>query len=187
MWFSDSSFGKESTCNAGDPGSIPVSGISAGEGIGSPLQSSLVSQLVENQSAMLRTRVWSLGWEDTLENGKTTYSIKAWRIPWTVYKESNMTEWFSLLQFFKQIFWSWIINEWASQVVLMVKNLSASAGNVRNSGLIPGSGRSPGGLHGNPLQYSWLDNPMDRGTWWATVHRVTKSQTWLKQLSTMVV
>ena len=50
-------------------------------------------------------------------------------------------------------------------------------------GSIPGSGRSPGGGLGNPLQYSCLENPMDRGAWWATVHRVAKSQTWLEQLS----
>ena len=54
----------------------------------------------------------------------------------------------------------------------------------RDMGLIPGSGRSPGGEHGNPLQYSCLKNLMDRGTWWATIHRVTKSRTRLKQLST---
>ena len=56
----------------------------------------------------------------------------------------------------------------------MVKNPPASAG---DPGSIPGSGKSPGGLHGNPLQYSCLENPMDRGVWWATVNRVTKSQT----------
>ena len=49
--------------------------------------------------------------------------------------------------------------------------------------MIPGSGRSPGGRHGNPLQYSYLQNPMDRGAWWATVHGVAKSWTRLKQLS----
>ena len=49
---------------------------------------------------------------------------------------------------------------------------------------IPGSGRSPGGGHGNPFQYSYLENPTDRGAWCLTVHRVTKSQTQLKQLST---
>ena len=65
----------------------------------------------------------------------------------------------------------------------MVKNLSASAGNVRDSGLMTGSGRSPGGVHGNPLQYSCLENPMDRAAWWATVHRVTKSQTRLRRLN----
>ena len=59
----------------------------------------------------------------------------------------------------------------------MVKNPPANAGDVRDPGSIPGSGRSPGGGHGNPLQYSCLENPMDRGDWRATVHGVTKSQT----------
>ena len=59
-----------------------------------------------------------------------------------------------------------------SQVVLMVKKLPANAADVRDVGSIPGSGRSPGGGHGNPLQYSCLENPMDRGAWWATVHGV---------------
>ena len=72
----------------------------------------------------------------------------------------------------------------ASQVALVVKNLPASAGDVRDSGLIPGLGRSPGGGNGNPLQYSCLENPMDRGAWQATVHRVAKSRTWMKRLST---
>ena len=64
-----------------------------------------------------------------------------------------------------------------SQVALVVKNLLANAGDERDAGLIPGSGSTPGGRHGNPFQYSCLENPMDRGAWWATVHRVTKSQT----------
>ena len=51
---------------------------------------------------------------------------------------------------------------------------------VRDTGSIPGLGRSPGGGHGNPLQYSYLENPMDRGAWQATVHRIAKSQTQLK-------
>ena len=55
-----------------------------------------------------------------------------------------------------------------------LKNLSS---NARDLGSIPGSGRSPGGGHGNPFQYSWLENPIDRGAWWATVHRVAKSWT----------
>ena len=53
----------------------------------------------------------------------------------------------------------------ASQLVLMVKNLPANAGDIRDTGLIPGSGRSTGGVHGNPLRCSCLENPMDRGAW----------------------
>ena len=62
-----------------------------------------------------------------------------------------------------------------SQVALVVKNLPVNAGELREVGLIPGSGRSPGGGNGNPLQDSCLENPMDRGAWWATVHGITKS------------
>ena len=64
-----------------------------------------------------------------------------------------------------------------SQVALVVKNLSANTGDLRDTGSIPGLGRSPGEGNGNPLQYSCLENPMDRGAWWATVHGVTKSWT----------
>ena len=56
---------------------------------------------------------------------------------------------------------------WAFQVELVVKNLPASAGDVRALGFIPGSGTFPGGGQGNPLRYSSLENPMDRGAWWA--------------------
>ena len=66
----------------------------------------------------------------------------------------------------------------ASQVGLIVKNPPANAGAEEDSGLIPGLGRSPGKGHGNPLQYSCLENSMDR-VWWAIVHGVTKSWTWL--------
>ena len=65
----------------------------------------------------------------------------------------------------------------------MVNNLPASAGDIRDVGLIPGSGRSPGGGHGNSLQYSCLENPMDRGAWWVALHRVAQSCTRLKRLS----
>ena len=68
-----------------------------------------------------------------------------------------------------------IIHIGASQVALVVKNLPANAGDVKDMGSIPGLGRSPGGGYGNPLQYSCLENPMDRGAWWAAVHRVAKS------------
>ena len=61
----------------------------------------------------------------------------------------------------------------ASHVALVVKNLPANARDIRDTGLIPKSGRFPGGGNGNPLQYFWMENPMDRGTWWVTAHGVT--------------
>ena len=146
---------------------------------------SLVAQMIKNPPTMLETWVRSLGWEDTLEEGMATHSsLLAWRLPkdtraWrtTVHgvaksrtRLSNKAQ-HSLL---------WM---WASQVVLVVKNLSAIEGDIRDTGLTPGLGRSPGGSYGHPLQYSCLENPMDRGAWQATVHRVTKSWTWLKPLS----
>ena len=97
----DSSVGKESTCNAGDPSVIPGSRTSSGEGIGYLLQycwAFLVTQLVKNPPTMPETWVQSLGWEDLLEKRKATHSsILAWRISWTLYsswgcKESDMTE-----------------------------------------------------------------------------------------------
>ena len=72
----------------------------------------------------------------------------------------------------------------ASQVTLVVKNPPANAGDARDSGSIPALGRSPGGGHDNPLQYSSLGNPVEREAWQAIVHEVAKSQTRLKQLST---
>ena len=88
LGFPDSSVGKESTCNAGDPSSIPGLGRSAGEGIGYLLQyswASLVAQLGKNPPAMWETWVQSLGWEDPLEKGKAIHSsVLAWGIPQTV-------------------------------------------------------------------------------------------------------
>ena len=82
------SAGKESTCNAGDSGSIPGSGRSAGERKGYPFLhswASLVAQLVKNPPSMQETWARSLSWKDPLEEGKATHSsILAWRIPWTV-------------------------------------------------------------------------------------------------------
>ena len=64
---------------------------------------------------------------------------------------------------------------WASQIVLSVKNPPANAGDVKDTGSVPGSGRFPRGGHGNPLQYSCLENPMNRGAWSAKVHKVAQS------------
>ena len=66
---------------------------------------------------------------------------------------------------------------WASQVALAVKNPSVNAGDKRDASSICGSGRPPGGGHGNPLQYPCLEAPMDRVAWWATGHEVVKSWT----------
>ena len=66
-----------------------------------------------------------------------------------------------------------------NKMAQMVKNPPANAGDTRDVSPIPGLGRSPGGGHGNPLQYSCLENSMDRGTWWVTVHGVKNSGTWL--------
>ena len=65
----------------------------------------------------------------------------------------------------------------------MVKDPPANSGDAGDSGLIPGSGRSPGEGNGNPLQYSCLENPMDQGAWWATVHGVAKSWTRLSDFT----
>ena len=101
LGFPDSSVGKESACNAGDPGSIPGSGRSPGEGIGYPLQyswASLVVQLVKNPPAMWETWVWSLGWEDSPGKGEGSpfqYSGLENSMdysPWSR-EESDTTEW----------------------------------------------------------------------------------------------
>ena len=66
---------------------------------------------------------------------------------------------------------------WTSHMMLVAKNLSANAEDIRGTSSIPGSRRSSGGGYGNPLQYSCLENPMGRGPWWATIHRVAESDT----------
>ena len=87
-------------------------------------------------------------------------------------------------------FWEMFADEYfslgASQVVLVVKNPHANAGDIIDMGLIPGLGRSRGGGHGNPLQYSSLENPKDRKAWQATVHGIAKSWIWLKWLCRQV-
>ena len=74
-----------------------------------------------------------------------------------------------------------MVHRRVSQVAPMVKNPPANAGDTRDMGLIPRSGRSPGGRNGNPLQYSCLEDPVDRGVWRATVLEVAKSRTGLKR------
>ena len=74
-------------------------------------------------------------------------------------------------------YWRYLFTHWASHVMLVIKNPPTNAGDIRDTISIPGSGRSPGGGHGNPLQHSCLENPMNRGAWGAMVHLVAKSQT----------
>ena len=83
----------------------------------------------------------------------------------------------------KKYIYIYICTHVGFQAAPVVKNLPANAGDTRDSNSIPGSGRSPGGGHGNSLQYSCLENPMDRGVWWATVHSIAKRQTRRKQLN----
>ena len=71
-----------------------------------------------------------------------------------------------------------------SHVAIVVKNPPANAKDIRDLGSIPGLGRSPGGRHGNPLQYSCLENPVDRGAWQAAIHRVAKSRARMKRFTT---
>ena len=149
------SAGKESICNVGDLGSIPGLERSPGEGKGYLLQYSglensmncivygiaksqvwlsnfwafLVAQLVKKPPAMQDTWVWSLGWEDPLEEGMATHSnILAWRIPWTIQSMGLQR----------------VRHNWAT----FTFTCNIGKGN------------------GNPLRYSCLGNPMDRGAWW---------------------
>ena len=80
--------------------------------------------------------------------------------------------------------WTELIHHYGLPWWLSGKEPACNAGVAGDMGLIPESGRSPGGGHGNPLQYSCLENPMNKGAWWATVHGVTKSWTQLKWFST---
>ena len=161
MGFPGSSAGKESTYNAGDHTSISGSGRYPGEGISYPLQyswASVVAQLVKNPPAMRETWVWSLRWEDPLEKGMATHSsIPVQRIPMeeepgglqSIRSQRDMTEQLTIYFLTK----SWII-----EYLYLI---------------------SDGEGNGNPLQYSCLENPMDRGTCQAMVLGVTKPWTWL--------
>ena len=77
----------------------------------------------------------------------------------------------------KQERWLWVLVCLASPDGSAGEELVCNAGDTGNAGSIPGSGGSPGGGNGNPLQNSWLENSMDRGGWWATIHGIRKSQT----------
>ena len=136
--------------NTRDPGLIPGSGRSPGEGNGNPLQYSCL--------------------ENPMDGGV-----------WWVTAHGIAKSWIRLSDFTFTFSFFYIVR--ASQVSLGIKILPANAGDTGEAGSIPGLGRSLGGGHGKPLQDSCLENPMGRGTLWATVHGITKSWAWLKQLS----
>ena len=155
---------------------------------------------------MQETWVWFLGQEDPVEEGMTIYSsIHSWRIPmvredwWSIVlqiakSQTWLKQWTEIVFLH---FWSLKIQNqdvsravlpvkalgqrsptfWASWVVLVLKNPPANAGDVGDVDSIPGWGRFLGGGHGNPLQYSFLENLMDRGTWQGVAHRALKNQT----------
>ena len=130
-------------------------------------------------TAMQETWVQPLGWEDPLEKGMATHSsILAWRIPWT---EETGGLWF--------MGWQRVIQDWATKTHVgfpggaVVKNPPASTGDIRDTGSIPGSWRSPGEGNGYRLHYFCVGTPIDIGTWQATVHGVTKSWTQLSNFT----
>ena len=135
MWLS----GKETACNARDPGLTP--------GREDPLEKEMATQssILHGKSCGQRSLVGYSPWG----HKRVGHDL--------VTKQNNN---YCYL--------------WASQLALMVKNQVANVGDIRDAGLIPGSGRSRGGGHGNPLQYSCLENPMDRGAWRATVRRLQR-------------
>ena len=166
--------GKESACNAGYPSSNPGLGRSAGEGIGYPLQyswTSLVAHLVKNPPAMQET-----GFNPWV--GKIPWRRE--RLPTSIFwpgefhglyrplghKESDITEQLSYYLSYTYIR--------ASQVALVVKQPICCYGDIRDVGSVPGSGRSLGEGHDNPLQYSCLGNLMDKGAWEATIQGVAR-------------
>ena len=131
---------------------IPGSGRSSGEGNGNPLQYSCL------ENSMDREAWWA-----------TVHGVAK---SWTRLKQLTHTSDFLVTRsFYLHFYWGLGVLFGASHW-LVVKNLPVSAGDVRDSGLIPGLGRSSGGGHGNPVQYSCLENPMDRGAWWVSVHGV---------------
>ena len=137
-----------------------------------------MAQKVNNLPAMEETRVRSLDWEDPLEKGMATHAhILAWRIPGT--EEPDRLQSMGSQR---------VRHDWAANTFTLlgpdgsdVKESACNAGDLRDTGLIPRLERSPGGVHSKPLQYSYLQNPMDRGGWWATVHTVAESN--MKRLS----
>ena len=135
----------------------------------------------------------SLGQGDPLEKEMVTHSsVLAWEITWTeasgrLQSRGVTKSWTQLSGWTEHIIHSTFVQiqrmHRVLQVALAVMNSVANAGDIRNTGSIPGSGRYLGGQYSNPLQYSCLMSPVDRGAWWITVHGVTKNCTRLRDLA----
>ena len=145
--------------------------------------------MVKNLPAMQEMQVQPLGQEDPLEKGMATHSsILAWRIPWTEEPGWPQSMGSQRVGHDGETFTSGICDlclvfvglpRWLSG-----KESACNTGDTGDADSIPGSGRSPGQGNGNPLQYSWLENPTDRGARWAAVLGVSKSLSMTEQLST---
>ena len=158
-------------------GSLPGSGRSSGGGHGNPLQYSCLENPMDRGAlwAMVhrvaKKQVFSV-WAEVKKVSKSLF--------WHVFSKYS----FSVFGKLKSVSQPYRLDSSVIVVLsLVVKNPPANAGDVRDTGLIPGSGRSSGGGHGNPLQYSCLENPMDRGACWVRVHGVAQNQTPLRRYS----
>ena len=111
---------------------------------------------------------------------------KSWtRTEWLNWTELNWRWWIGMPGVLQSMGWQSVRHDWVTEptdwlkLVPAVKNLPANAEDIGDAGLMPGLGRSSGVGNGNPVQYSYLGNPIDREAWWAVVHRIAKSWTWL--------
>ena len=161
MGFPGSSDGQESASNAADPCSIPGSGRSPEKGMAThfPILAWRIPW-IEKPGRLQPTGSQRVG-NDWATNTFTLLFSTLWLIRWILLSSYSLYMRIFIVEFLLQLFSG--------------KESTCNAGAAGDSGLIPGLGRFPGGGHGNPLQYSCLENPMDRGAWHATVHRVTKS------------
>ena len=145
---------------------------------------SVIKNLPANAGAQ-ETQVWFLSWDDpTLEEEMAIHSsildgIISWTEEQSMGSQRVKHEWSDWAQLTHTYIWYR-----ACPGGSVVKNLPADAG---DAGSLPGSGRSPGGGNSSPLQYPCLENPMDRGAWWATVHGVAKSQTQLSMSPSLLI
>ena len=133
----------------------------------------LIGYCLEDSKRLQEIRLMLLQWAHCVANAPWTCWLKSLALKISVGNSTaGQLDSPVYVKAYFSLFFNW---SRASQVSLVVKNPPANAGDLRDKGLIPGLGRFPGGGNGNPLQYSFLENPMDRGAWRATVHGVAES------------